>query len=959
MKTNHKIRILFLSVISVLILFLLGYQYIRNREISIYLKSKYLSDEKVIDRVLDLKAASFLKPTIDNSAWDGTVDFIKSRDKAWADENLMAVRKTFDMDFIGVYDEKGKNVYSIADTLNNLLSISEKDIQEWFKDNKVVHTYLKQNESIYEVFAAVVVPTYDVNYTTKEKGYLISANKWDSAYISGISKLTGFDISIDQSVNKILPKTENDVEVIIRNIKDSQNTHIADLIFTKNNEFQTELSNIKMLMIFAFVVLLITILLFIYLTNKWLTKPLQDITESLVEGDLTSIQILLKQKNEFGDIANLVKKFNEQKESLLKEIKEKTEATEMYKALLKAQPDIMFVFDKEGNYLDFYTPNVKLLIDNSDKILGSNVKDYFDSDFSDRFIDILNRVSSGQKVEPFEYDLNLQNNIHTFEARFVSVDKDRILSIVRDVTSRKLAEEALKNEKNLSDAIIETLPGGFFMTDLEGNYIRRNEFSENLNKDKRKGVDEENIFQYVYEEDLQKARDAFQEAKDKGHSEVEIRFEFQKGIVKWFYISTQKLVTDNNYFFIGTSIETTIRKQSELELIKAKEMAEESERLKTNFLANMSHELRTPMVGILGYSDLLRSELRDEEQHGMADKIFQSGNRLMETLNLILDLSRIEAGKLETNYSVFDISRSIETAISLYIKVIESKGLKINYENSGSKMLVNLDERMVRDILNNIINNAIKYTNSGSINISSNAVFINGTPYIAIEIKDTGIGIPADKLEIIFEEFRQVSEGLSRGFEGTGLGLSLTKKFVEKMNGFINVESELGKGSMFRITLPINIDKSKILENKLLESDVLSQVNPDIIDKKKSTEKDLKRKILVVDNDDTTLMLISAFINQYYSYDTAKSGKEAVNLAQLNKYDLILMDINLGKNDDGLSVTKLIKKIQGFKDVPVIAVTAYAMRGDKEKFIIGGCSDYLSKPFLQSDLLKVIDKALK
>ena len=177
MKTNNKIRILFFSVILILVLFLIGYLYIRNREISIYMQSKQLSDEKVVDNVLDLKAASFLKPTIDNSAWDDMFEFIKTRDTVWAKENFTAILKTFNMNFLSVYDESGRNIFAATDTVSNYLRISENEILAWFKDNKNYHTFFRQDESIYEIFAAVIVPTYDIYYTTKENGYLVSAKK--------------------------------------------------------------------------------------------------------------------------------------------------------------------------------------------------------------------------------------------------------------------------------------------------------------------------------------------------------------------------------------------------------------------------------------------------------------------------------------------------------------------------------------------------------------------------------------------------------------------------------------------------------------------------------------------------------------------------------------------------------------------------------------------------------------
>jgi len=834
MKTNVKIRILFLSVITVLILFLIGYQFIRNREINIYLQSKHLSDEKIVDKVLQLKAESFLKPTIDNSAWDGMVNFIKITDFDWAAENIAPVLKTFDMSFMGVYDLSGKNIYSTADTTNNLLSVSDKELLEWFNGNKTVHTFIKRNNSIYEIFAAVVVPSFDIYYTTKEKGYLVTANRWDPEYINGISKFTSFNLELIQPGQDINVPTNENEEVIYRPLKDFNNNTLAVLKFFKQNEFQSELSNIKILFFSEFAVLIITIFLLIFFTNKWLTRPLKAITESLSDENLTAVRSLLNRKDEFGDIANLVKKFNEQKENLKLEIKEKTEATEKYKALLEAQPDFMFIFDVDGTYLDFYSPDNNYLIEKPDKIIGSNLKNNFEPALSDKFMEILKRVSSERKTEYQEYELKLPYGTRSFEARFVPLEKNRILSIVRDITERKLAEK---------------------------------------------------------------------------------------------------------------------------EIINAKERAEASERTKTNFLANMSHELRTPMVGILGYSDLLRSELTDDEQIMMAERISISGNRLMETLNLILDLSRIESGKMDTYYVNFDISESINNAVFLYAKLAESKNLDLYYENSGQEFTVNLDERMVRDIINNIVNNAIKYTDKGSITIRTRKITENNIPYVSIDFVDTGIGIPADKLDMIFEEFRQVSEGLSRGFEGTGLGLTLTKKFAEKMNGCVSVSSEFGKGSVFTVKLPVNIEtdaKEKVSIDKLFIPYTEQNIKDDI-----SVPKNDKSRLLVVDNDITTLLLVTAFLSDVYDVDTATNGNEAIGMAGQNQYDLILMDINLGKDDDGIMVAKKIKEMEGYNDIPVIALTAYAMLGDKEKFIEGGCSGYISKPFVKDQLLNMIQSFLK
>jgi hypothetical protein len=234
-------------------------------------------------------------------------------------------------------------------------------------------------------------------------------------------------------------------------------------------------------------------------------------------------------------------------------------------------------------------------------------------------------------------------------------------------------------------------------------------------------------------------------------------------------------------------------------LMVAKEKAEEMSRLKSNFLANMSHELRTPLIGINGFSDILRQDIEDPELKEMAENIFNSGSRLSETLNLILDLSKFESGNMGFTYQQIDLVSETEKIISLFKETTRKKGLYLKSSFNQPSIFINTDERALHSILNNLINNAIKYTNEGGIAVDI-ALKDN---FVEIKVIDSGIGIAKEYHEIIFEEFRQVSEGYSRNFEGTGLGLNITMKLVKKFGGEISVESELGKGSTFIVKLPV------------------------------------------------------------------------------------------------------------------------------------------------------------
>jgi len=262
--------------------------------------------------------------------------------------------------------------------------------------------------------------------------------------------------------------------------------------------------------------------------------------------------------------------------------------------------------------------------------------------------------------------------------------------------------------------------------------------------------------------------------------------------------------------YLALKEDITERKRIEKELINAKEKAEEMSRLKSNFLANMSHELRTPLVGIMGLSEILLENIDDPELKDITNDIFKSGMRLSDTLNLILDFSKMESEDTVFNFSEIDIVEQAREAVQLFNQVAVKKGLYLKINSNKPVININSDQRALRSILNNLINNAVKYTNTGGIvaDIQKNNHFVH------IKISDTGIGIPKEYHQMIFEEFRQVSEGMSRNFEGTGLGLNITKKIVTKLGGDIRVDSEVGKGSIFTVSLPINGSSHKLRKNQ-------------------------------------------------------------------------------------------------------------------------------------------------
>ncbi|MBI5324281.1 MAG: response regulator [Ignavibacteriae bacterium] len=266
----------------------------------------------------------------------------------------------------------------------------------------------------------------------------------------------------------------------------------------------------------------------------------------------------------------------------------------------------------------------------------------------------------------------------------------------------------------------------------------------------------------------------------------------------------ERLVSKLEKKNIDLEKEINAHKRTVKDLIISKNKAEEMNRLKSNFLANMSHELRTPMNGIIGFSQILKDDNNLDSVKEIAELIYKSSKRLMETLNSILDLSRLASGEVIPKLSFVNLLQILNEIIVLNRNSARNKQLELKLDTTLDNLSFNCDSRFIWEIMNNLINNAIKFTDNGSISIKVDTTLVNKEKYAVIDIIDTGIGIEESQYNVIFDEFRQVSEGLSRSFEGTGLGLTISKKYVELLGGILKVKSKLNEGSTFTILLPLS-----------------------------------------------------------------------------------------------------------------------------------------------------------
>ncbi len=488
-------------------------------------------------------------------------------------------------------------------------------------------------------------------------------------------------------------------------------------------------------------------------------------------------------------------------------------------------------------------------------------------------------------------------------------------------------------------------PSGFLTLTKEGKITELNNNAEHLLGKKRSHLIKSS-FGFFVSVDQRAVFSRFLQKvfKNKVKETCELKLETGNDSMK--YMLVNGIISNNGEKCLVTLVDITKSKHVEDELIKAKEIAEENGRLKSAFLANMSHEIRTPMNGILGFTELLKNlKIKGEEQQEFIKIIEKSGVRMLNIINDIINISKIDSKQIEVSVSESNTNEQLEYIYYFFRLEAEQKKLHFSIKNELplKKAGIRTDPEKLYAILTNLVKNAIKFTQTGSVELSCE---VKGD-FFEFYVKDSGPGIKEEQKEIIFERFRQGSEALNRNYEGAGLGLSISKAYVEMLGGKIWVENNAEKnanasGSTFFFTIPAQVVKKTNHDTRT--------TNPE-----KSNEMETgKLKILIVEDDELSEVLIIKMVEGFTGKVLkVKTGVEAVEICRKNPdIDLVLMDIDLPEMN-GYEATRKIREFN--EDMVIVAQTAYALAGDREKSIAAGCNDYVSKPIDRFVLRKMIN----